>query len=90
MSEDETLRFPTNLDHAAIVARLARVRDSARAGGLAELAARFASLETMSAPQIGAAVIGALTWLQERHDLGTQGGALARELEMVAMNLKNL
>ena len=90
MSDDETLRFPTNLDHAAIVARLARLRDLAQTGGLAELAARFAGVEKMASPQIGAAVIGALTWLQERPELSKQSGALARELEMVAMNLKNL
>ena len=86
MSEDETLRFPTNLDHAAIVARLVKVRAAAQAAGLPEFAARFEAVEQMAKGQIGAAVIGALGWLQET----AEHRALARELEMVAMNLKNL
>lgn len=86
MSEDETLRFPTNLDHAAIVARLVKVRGRAQDAGLAELAQRFAGVEQMAKAQIGGAVIGALTWLQDK----PEHNALARELEMVAMNLKNL
>lgn len=37
----ETLRIPTNLDHAGIVKRLVRVREAARAAGLDELAAQL-------------------------------------------------
>ena len=84
--EGETLRFPMNLDRAEIVKRLAKIRDSAQADGLAELAARFAGVETMSPGQIGAAVVGALSWLQDR----PEQRAVAVQLEMVAVNLKNL
>jgi len=84
--ENETLRWPTNLDHAAIVARLVQVRKLATEAGLADLAARFADVETMPAGQIGASVIAALTWIQEK----TEYPAITQQLAMVAMNLKNL
>lgn len=84
--DDETLRWPTNLDRAGIVERLVEVRAMAQAAGLAELAAGFAGVETMSSAQIGAKVIAAISSVQEKpeHD------AIAMQLSMVAMNLKNL
>ena len=85
-NENETLRWPTNLDHPAIIARLAQVRESAKTAGLDEFAARFAKVETMAKGQIGAAVVGALTWLQDK----PQHRPITTQLEMVAMNLKNL
>jgi 3,4-dihydroxy-2-butanone 4-phosphate synthase len=85
-NENETLRWPTNLDQPAIVSRLVQVRESAQAEGHAELATRFAKLESMTGGQIGAAVIGALTWLQEKPELRP----FATQLEMIAVNLKNL
>jgi len=85
-NENETLRWPTNLDHAAIVERLAKVRESARSAGLEEFAARFDGVELLPPGQIGAKVIGALTWVQEKAEYG----AYATQLEMVAVNLKNL
>ena len=84
--ENETLRWPTNLDRAGIVARLAQVRAAAGAAGLADLAARLAGVETMPSAELGAKVIGALTWIQEK----PEHGAIATQLAMVAMNLKNL
>ena len=84
--ENETLRWPTNLDHAAIVARLVQVRTMAAEAGLPEMAARFADVENMPAGQIGAKVIAALTWIQEK----TEYPAITSQLAMVAMNLKNL
>ena len=84
--ENETLRWPTNLDHAAIVARLVQVRTLAAEAGLPEMAARFADVENMPAGQIGAKVISALTWIQEK----TEYPAITSQLAMVAMNLKNL
>jgi hypothetical protein len=84
--ENETLRWPTNLDQAAIVKRLVEMREAAQAAGHTDLAARFATIETMTGGQIGAAVIGALTWLQEKPDMRP----FATQLEMVAVNLKNL
>ena len=84
--ENETLRWPTNLDRAAIVARLVQVREAARSNGLAELAARFTNVEAMPSKQIGVSVVAALTWLQDQ----PQHRAITTQLEMVALNLKNL
>jgi hypothetical protein len=85
-AENETLRWPTNLDHAAIVARLVEARAAAQAAGLADLAARFSDIETMPAGRIASAVVAALTSIQEV----PEHRALAMQLEMVAINLKNL
>ena len=85
-NENETLRWPTNLDRRAIELRLMRVREDAEKAGLAELAARFVDVEGKSASQIGAAVIGAITWIQDK----PEHKSLTDQLSMVAMNLKNL
>ena len=84
--ENETLRWPTNLDRAAIVERLVQLRAAAAAAGLEDLAARFAGVETMPSGEIGAKVITALTWIQEKPEYP----ALTTQLAMVAMNLRNL
>ncbi|MBI1943408.1 MAG: hypothetical protein HYS35_07060 [Betaproteobacteria bacterium] len=91
MSDDaaggnETLRWPTNLDRQGIVERLVKVRALAEAAGLKELSARFAGVETMPSSEIGANVIAALTWIQEKQD----HPEITMQLSMVAMNLKNL
>ena len=85
-NEYETLRWPTNMDRAAIVAKLVEIRETARLEGYLELAAFFADVEVMPSPKVGASVISALTWLEGKPEyvsIGTQ-------LSMVAMNLKNL
>ena len=64
--ENETLRWPTNLDRAAIVERLVQVRGLAEEAGLADVAARFADVENMPSGQIGANVVSALTWIQDK------------------------
>jgi hypothetical protein len=84
--DEETLRWPTNLDHKAIVLRLIQFRDAAQSSGLPDLAARFANVETMAAGKIGANVIAAITWLLGKPEYQP----LATRLEMVAVNLKNL
>ena len=87
MSDDyETLRWPTNLDRAGIEKRLVQVRDAAQAAGLTGLAARFESLDKLTAAQLGARVVASLTDVQEK----PEHRAIAMQLEMVAMNLKNL
>ncbi len=86
MTENETLRWPTNLDRAAIVQRLVQVRELAAKAGLPDIAARFADVENMASGAIGANVIAALTWIQEK----TEYPAITSQLAMVAMNLKNL
>jgi hypothetical protein len=85
-TEYETLRWPTNLDRAGIELRLVQVRDYARANDLPELAARFESLSTLTSAQLGAAVLGAINALQK----SPQHRQAITQLEMVAMNLKNL
>jgi len=85
-NEYETLRWPTNLDRAGIEKRLVEVREAAQRSGLDALAKGFESLETLSAGQLGAKVVAALTEVQEKPELR----AIATQLEMVAMNLKNL
>jgi hypothetical protein len=85
-SENETLRWPTNLDRRAIEIRLMQVRADAEKAGLTELAARFVDVEGKSAPQIGSSVIAAITWIQDKPEYKS----LTDQLNMVALNLKNL
>ena len=84
--EQETLRWPTNLDRAGIERRVIEVREVARKNGLPEIVGFFEGVEHMSAAQVGGNVVAALTWLQDK----PQHRALTMQLEMVAMNLKNL
>ena len=83
---NETLRFPTHLDREAIVARLIKLRDAATAAGVEHLATAFADPESLSSSQLGAAVVSALSRMEQ----GSEHRALAAQLEIVAMNLKNL
>ena len=83
---DETLRWPTNLNRAGIESRLVQVRDAARAAGLNEVADLLKDPSKMTGAQIGAAVVAALESVQEKNE----HGAITTQLEMVAMNLKNL
>jgi len=85
-NENETLRWPTNLDHAAIVERLVRVRAMAAEAGLTDLVAQLEGVEAVPSAEIGSMVIGALTWIQEKPEYS----AITTQLTMVAMNLKNL
>lgn len=84
--ENETLRWPTNLDRLAIVERLVQVRAMSASAGLGELVARLEGVEALPSAEIGAKVIGALTWIQEKPEYS----AITLQLGMVAMNLKNL
>lgn len=81
-NENETLRWPTNLDRAGIEKRLEQVRDA----GIGELAGFFSGLEKMTSAQLGSAVVAAMSWIQDK----PEHRAIATQLEMVAMNLKNL
>jgi hypothetical protein len=84
--EEETLRFPLNLDRAAIVERLVKIRESAQASGLPDLADKLADIETIPAAQIGARVIAALPLVPEKPEFRS----IATNLQIVAVNLKNL
>ena len=85
-NENETLRWPTNLDHAAILERLVHMREEAKAAGLGDVERRLEGIEALPARKIGAKVIATLTWLQEKPEYR----AYATQLEMIAVNLKNL
>ena len=85
-NEYETLRWPTNLDRAGIEKRLVEVRETAQRMGLDALAKGFEELEKLSGAQLGAKVVSALTEVQGK----PENRAIATQLEMVAMNLKNL
>ena len=74
------------MNHAAIVAKLAEIRESAQSAGLADLAAYFAGVEELPSPKVGAKVIAALTWLEGKPECA----AFGTQLSKVAMNLKNL
>jgi hypothetical protein len=82
----ETLRWPTNLDRAAIELRLIQVREYALANGLPEIAAYFENVPRLRSAQLGAVVLSALNALQKY----PQHREATTQLEMVAMNLKNL
>ena len=86
MSNDETVRFPTKLDPAAIFARLLAVREAAQAAGLTEIAGMLKDVETLPPPKIGMAVIGAMGRVagKDEHQ------AISKQLQIIAMNLKNL
>ncbi|HEX9434750.1 MAG TPA: hypothetical protein VF936_18390 [Burkholderiales bacterium] len=86
MAEDETIRWPTNLDRAAIEQRLIQARATAEKHGWTEIATLLAGVETKSAAEIAKSVMAALEWLQRQPELG----AFALTLQMVALNLKNL
>jgi hypothetical protein len=83
---NETLRWPTSLDRGGIRQRLALVREAAVSEQLPELAAFFPDPAAMSPAQIGTAVVAALSWLQDK----PQHRAITLQLEIVAMNLRNL
>lgn len=86
MANEETLRWPTNLDRAAIQARLVSARRTAEETGLTEVAAALAGVETGSPVQIAKSVMAALALLEGKPQLRQ----FTLQLEMVALNLKNL
>ena len=86
MESEETLRWPINLDRAAIERRLVQARATAEKQGWTEVATLLAGVEKKSAPEIAKSVMGALDWLQRQPELR----AFTLQLQMVALNLKNL
>ena len=84
--ENDTLRWPGNLDQAGIVRMLVLIRESAVAAGRPEFAERFSGIEHSTPAQIGAAVIGTLNWVEDKPEYQPY----AKQLGIVAMNLKNL
>ena len=84
--DDETLRFPSNLDHAAIVARLVKLREAGEKAGLAEFVEMLSGVEALPPAQLGLRIISAINWLQAR----PEHKVLAGRMEMLAVNIKNL
>ena len=86
MDAEETIRWPTKLDRAAIEKRLIEARKTAEQEGWTEVATLLAGVESRSPAEIAKAVTGALDWLQRQPELR----AFALQLQMIALNLKNL
>ena len=86
MAFEETLRFPTRLEPAEIHSRLAKVREAAAAAGFAEMAELLKDVETKSGAEVGKSVIRAIGLVSGKpeHD------SLSRQLQIIAVNLKNL
>jgi hypothetical protein len=85
-NHEETLKMVNNLDRGAVEARLAQVRDGARAAGLAELAQMFTGIEGAPRAQVEDKVKNALKWLAGKPEQKT----LVALLELVEINLPNL
>ncbi len=85
-SHEKTLKLVTNLDRAAVEARVAEIRKAAEAKNLSELAAMFNGVEGMPRAQMETRVKSALKWLMGKAE---HQGLLA-QLELVELNLPNL
>jgi hypothetical protein len=83
---EKTLKLVTNLDRAAIEARVAEIRKAAQAGKLTDLAALFNGIEGMPRAQMEARVKSALKWLMDKPEHKN----LMAQLELVELNLPNL
>ena len=86
MSHEPTMKLVTNLDRAAIEAKLREVGSAAAAAGLADLAKLFIGIEGMPKAQIEQRVDNAMKWLADK----PQHMKLTALLDLVGMNLKNL
>jgi hypothetical protein len=86
MESEETLRWPTNLDRRAIEQRLVQARATAEKQGWTEIVALLSDVETKSPAEIAKSVMAALEWLQRQ----PEQRAFTLQLQMVALNLKNL
>ena len=86
MDQDKTLKLVTNLDRAAIEAKLGEVRAAAQAKGLDDFAGMFAGIEGAPRAQIEQKIDNALKWLAGK----PEHIALSSLLELVELNLPNL
>ena len=82
---------PPELDRAAIVQRLVSASEKAISDGLFEVAKKFTGVEAMPAGAIAANVLQALNVISETPESERlRFRHIVRELEIVAINLKNL
>ena len=86
MSHEPTMKLVTNLDRAAIEAKLGEVGSDAAAAGLTDLAKMFVGIEGMPKAQIEQRVNNAMKWLADK----PQHMKMSSMLDLVGMNLKNL
>jgi len=86
MTHDKTLKLVTNLGRPEIEARLAEVRQAARAKGLDALAQHLAGIEGLPRAQMETRVKAALKLLSGNAE---QQGLVA-QLELIELNLSNL
>ena len=86
MSDEKTMKLVTNLDRAAIEAKLRDVGGDAASAGLTEIAKMFVGVQGMPAAQIEQRVNNAMKWLADK----PQHMRLAATLDLIGMNLKNL
>lgn len=86
MSHEKTMKLVTNLDRAAIEARLGDVRKAAQAASLGDLAGMLTGIEGMPRAGIEQKVKGALKWISARPEHKT----LMAQLELIELNLPNL
>lgn len=83
---DKTVVLVTNLDRAAIEAKLADVRKAALAKDLPDLASLFIGVEGMPRAQIESRVRNAVKWLADKPGFGN----ISAQLQLVEVNLPNL
>lgn len=74
------------LDRAGIEKRLTEVREAARDQKLGVVVSLLADSEEMSVAKLAGNIVSALTWLQAKREYRH----VTMQLEMVALNLKNL
>ncbi len=86
MSHEPTMKLGTNLDRAAIEAKLQEVGSAAAAAGLTDLARMFTGIEGMPRAQIEQHVNNAMEWLADK----PEHIKMSAMLDLVGMNLKNL
>ncbi len=86
MESEKTMKIVTNLDRGAIEAKLVEVRGLAQTNSLPELAMLFTGVEGMPRAQIEQRIANALKWLADK----PQHNAIAAQLELVELNLRNL
>jgi len=86
MSDEKTMKLVTNLDRAAIEAKLREIGGDAAAAGLTDVAKMFIGVQGMPAAQIEQRVNSAMKWLADK----PEHARLAAKRDLVGMNLKNL
>jgi hypothetical protein len=85
-SHEETLKLVTNLDRAAVEARLADIRNGAQSAGLAEVAQLLAHAPGVPRAELEQKIRDALKLLAGK----PEHKALLAQLELVEINLPNL